>query len=80
MDTGMIGELVKDGLDRLMTAHGASSFAEANLLSRIWRDSEIAGRHALVMPELGKEAHGRLLLGADVLMRSRRPPSGGGSR
>jgi alkylation response protein AidB-like acyl-CoA dehydrogenase len=65
MDTGMIGELVKDGLDRLMTANGASSFAEAGALSRVWRDSEIAGRHALVMPELGKEAYGRLLLGAD---------------
>ncbi|MFC4948420.1 acyl-CoA dehydrogenase family protein [Pseudonocardia sp. GCM10023141] len=65
MDTGVIGELVKDGLDRLMTANGASSFADANVLSRIWRDAEIAGRHALVMPELGKEAYGRLLLGAD---------------
>ena len=54
-----------DGLDKLMTANGASSFAEANVLSRIWRDSEIAGRHALVMPELGKEAYGRVLLGAD---------------
>jgi alkylation response protein AidB-like acyl-CoA dehydrogenase len=65
MDTGMIGELVKDGMDRLMTANGASSFADANVLSRIWRDSEIAGRHALVMPEVGKEAYGRMLLGAD---------------
>lgn len=65
MDTGMIGELVKEGIDRLMTANGASSFADANVLNRIWRDSEIAGRHALVMPELGKEAYGRLLLGAD---------------
>jgi hypothetical protein len=65
MDTGMIGELVKEGIDRLMTANGASSFAHANVLSRIWRDSDIAGRHALVMPELGKEAYGRLLLGAD---------------
>lgn len=65
MDTGIIGELVKDGLDRLMTANGASSFADANVLSRIWRDAEIAGRHALVMPELGKEAYGRMLLGAD---------------
>lgn len=65
MDTGIIGELVKDGIDRLMTANGASSFADANLLNRLWRDSEIAGRHALVMPELGKEAYGRLLLGAD---------------
>lgn len=65
MDTGKIGELVKDGVDKLMTANGASSFADANVLSMIWRDSEIAGRHALVMPELGKEAYGRLLLGAD---------------
>lgn len=67
MDTGVIGELVKDGLDRLMTANGASSFADANVLSRVWRDSEIAGRHALVMPELGKEAYGRMLLGADEM-------------
>jgi hypothetical protein len=48
-----------------MTANGASSFSDANVLSMIWRDSEIAGRHALMMPELGKEAYGRLLLGAD---------------
>ena len=65
MDTGMIAELVKDGMDKLMTANGASSFADANVLSRIWRDAEIAGRHALVMPEVGKEAYGRILLGAD---------------
>lgn len=65
MDTGVIAELVKDGLDRLMTANGASSFADANVLSRIWRDAEIAGRHALVMPDLGKEVYGQLLLGAD---------------
>jgi alkylation response protein AidB-like acyl-CoA dehydrogenase len=65
MDTGVIAELVKDGIDRLMSANGASSFADANVLNRIWRDAEIAGRHALVMPELGKHAYGQLLLGAD---------------
>ena len=65
MDTGIIAELVKDGMDYLMTANGASSFADANVLSRIWKDTEIAGRHALVMPEVGKEAYGRMLLGAD---------------
>lgn len=65
MDTGIIGELVTAGLQKLMTANGASSFSDANVLSRIWRDSEIAARHALVMPELGKEAYGRMLLGAD---------------
>lgn len=64
-DTGLIGELVTTGIQHLMTANGASSFATANTLSRIWRDSEVAARHALVMPALGKEAYGRLLLGTE---------------
>jgi alkylation response protein AidB-like acyl-CoA dehydrogenase len=64
-DTGLIGELVTGGIQHLMTANGASSFALGNTLSRIWRDAEVAARHALVMPGLGKEAYGRLLLGTD---------------
>jgi alkylation response protein AidB-like acyl-CoA dehydrogenase len=64
-DTGLIGELVTNGLRQLMTANGASSFATGNTLSRIWCDSEVASRHALVMPGLGKEAYGRMLLGTD---------------
>jgi alkylation response protein AidB-like acyl-CoA dehydrogenase len=66
-DTGVIAELVKDGIDSLMTANGAGSFADANVLSRIWRDAEIAGRHAYVSPEVGKEVYGKLLLGDDDL-------------
>jgi hypothetical protein len=31
----------------------------------VWRDAEVAARHALVMPEIGKQAYGQLLLGAD---------------
>jgi len=64
-DTGVIAELVKEGIDLLLTANGAGSFAEANVLSRIWRDAEIAARHAYVTPEVGKEVYGRVLLGAD---------------
>jgi alkylation response protein AidB-like acyl-CoA dehydrogenase len=64
-DTGIIGELVQTGINRLMTVNGASSFADANVLSRVWRDAEVAARHALVMPEIGKEAYGRLLLGTE---------------
>ncbi len=64
-DTGIVAELVKDGIDLLLTANGAGSFADANDLSRIWRDAEIAGRHAYVSPEVGKEVYGRVLLGAD---------------
>jgi alkylation response protein AidB-like acyl-CoA dehydrogenase len=64
-NTGIIAELVKDGIGGLMTANGAGSFADGNVLNRIWRDAEIAGRHAYVSPEVGKEVFGRVLLGAD---------------
>jgi alkylation response protein AidB-like acyl-CoA dehydrogenase len=62
-DTGVVAELVTGAIDTLLTANGAGSFAEVNVLNRIWRDSEAAARHALVTPEIGKEAYGRLLLG-----------------
>lgn len=62
-DTGVVAELVKEEIDLLLTANGAGSFADANVLNRVWRDSEAAGRHALVTPEIGREAYGRLLLG-----------------
>lgn len=66
-DTGVVAELVKDGIDALLTANGAGSFADANTMSRIWQDAEIAGRHAYVTPEVGKEVYGKLLLGDDDL-------------
>lgn len=66
-DTGIIAELVKDGIDALLTANGAGSFADVNTLNRIWRDAEIAGRHAYVSPEVGKEVYGKILLGNDDL-------------
>jgi alkylation response protein AidB-like acyl-CoA dehydrogenase len=64
-DTGVVHELVNDGINTLLTANGAGSFAEANVLSRIWRDTEIAGRHSLVSTELGREVYGQVLLGTD---------------
>jgi alkylation response protein AidB-like acyl-CoA dehydrogenase len=64
-DTGTIAELVTAGIDELLSVNGAGSFAKANVLSRIWRDSAIAARHAMVIPDVGRELYGRLLLGAD---------------
>ncbi|XPP27165.1 MAG: acyl-CoA dehydrogenase family protein [Leucobacter sp.] len=64
-DTGVVAELVNEGINTLMTANGAGSFAEANILSRIWRDAEIAGRHCFVSAELGREVDGQVLLGTD---------------
>lgn len=63
--TGLVAELTREAIDLLLTANGAGSFATANVLQRVWRDSETAGRHALVTPEIGYEAYGRLLLGND---------------
>lgn len=64
-DTGVVAELIREEIDLLLTANGAGSFADANVLSRIWRDAETAGRHALVTTDIGREAYGRLLLGND---------------
>ncbi|MBY6685616.1 acyl-CoA dehydrogenase family protein [Rhodococcus sp. BP-149] len=61
-DTGVVAELINEEIDYLLTANGAGSFADANVLGRIWRDSETAARHALVTPEIGREAYGRQLL------------------
>jgi hypothetical protein len=44
-------------------AHGAGSFAEVNPLQRIWRDSAVAARHAIVSPAINYEIYGKALLG-----------------
>ncbi|WP_327098168.1 acyl-CoA dehydrogenase family protein [Nocardia vinacea] len=62
-DTGVVAELCTQAIDLLMSANGSGSFAEANVLSRIWRDSSIAARHAYVSTDIGREAYGRVLLG-----------------
>lgn len=62
-DTGLVAELVNEQMRFLMTANGAGAFADANVLSTIWKDSETASRHALVTTEIGREAYGRILLG-----------------
>jgi alkylation response protein AidB-like acyl-CoA dehydrogenase len=45
--------------------HGASTFADASPLQRMWRDSEVASRHAVVHPEISAEIYGRALLGIE---------------
>jgi 3-hydroxy-9,10-secoandrosta-1,3,5(10)-triene-9,17-dione monooxygenase len=63
MDTGYVAQHVRDAIDILMSAHGASSFAEVSPMQRIWRDSETASRHAVVSPEISAEVYGRALCG-----------------
>ena len=63
MDTGAAIENAREAIRVLVSAHGASSFAETSPLQRIWRDSEVASRHAVISPAISTEVYGRALLG-----------------
>ncbi|GAB3148313.1 acyl-CoA dehydrogenase family protein [Amycolatopsis stemonae] len=64
-DTGWAVENITRAIDILLSAHGAGSFAEVNPLQRIWRDSAVAARHAIVLPAVNYEVYGKALLGRD---------------
>ena len=62
-DTGWALQHVTKAIDLLLYAHGAGSFAQANPLQRIWRDSAVAARHAVTLPAVNLEIYGKALLG-----------------
>lgn len=62
-DTGWAVEQAREAIRILVSAHGASSFAEVNPMQRIWRDSETASRHAVVNPSISAELYGQSMLG-----------------
>jgi alkylation response protein AidB-like acyl-CoA dehydrogenase len=64
-DTAYTADTVRAAIDRLVSAHGASSFADASTMQRIWRDSNVAGRHAVVSPTVSYEVFGQALLHVD---------------
>jgi alkylation response protein AidB-like acyl-CoA dehydrogenase len=64
-DTGWAIQHITQAIDTLLFAHGAGSFAEVNPLQRIWRDSAVAARHAVILPAVGYEVYGKALLGRD---------------
>ncbi|MFI9542841.1 acyl-CoA dehydrogenase family protein [Streptomyces sp. NPDC052016] len=59
---GYAAQQVLNAINTLLNVHGASSFAEANPLQRIWRDANVAARHAGLVPTVGYEAYGKMLL------------------
>jgi alkylation response protein AidB-like acyl-CoA dehydrogenase len=63
MDTGVSVAYAREAIRILVSAHGASSFADSSPLQRIWRDSEVASRHAVVSPDISAEVYGKSLLG-----------------
>lgn len=64
-DTGWAVDNIARAINILLSAHGAGSFADVNPLQRIWRDSSVAARHAVVLPMIGYEIYGKALLGRE---------------
>jgi 3-hydroxy-9,10-secoandrosta-1,3,5(10)-triene-9,17-dione monooxygenase len=62
-DTGWAIRRAREAIDIVISANGASSFAEASPLQRLWRDANTAGRHAVVLPAVNQEVYGKALLG-----------------
>ncbi|MBF6224228.1 acyl-CoA dehydrogenase family protein [Nocardia abscessus] len=54
---------INEALTILLDAHGSGAFAEVNAMQRIWRDSNIAARHAVTLPHVSMETYGKALLG-----------------
>jgi len=69
MDTGQAGKLAREAINRLLSVNGAGSFALTNQLQRIWRDSEVASRHAFVLPEMASLIYGRVLFGVEEIVQ-----------
>lgn len=64
-DTGYVVEKITQAIDKLMFAHGSAGFADSSPLQRIWRDAAVASRHAVVLPPVGYELYGKMLLGVE---------------
>ena len=64
-DAGLAVQSVVSAIGVLLSAHGAASFAEAHPLQRIWRDANVAMRHAMALPAVNVEIYGKSLLGVE---------------
>jgi len=62
-DTGWAATKAREAIEAAISANGASSFAEVNPLQRLWRDSNTAARHAVVIALVNEEIYGKALLG-----------------
>ncbi|MDQ6840796.1 MAG: oxidoreductase [Actinomycetota bacterium] len=62
-DTAYAITQIRAAIDSLLSAHGASSFADISPLQRIWRDCNTAARHAVADPLVNQEVYGKALLG-----------------
>ncbi len=69
-DVAQAANLATVALDELMWLHGAGSFAESSPLQQFWRDGNIAARHAMLNPHIGRELYGGAFFGLDLIVPS----------
>jgi len=62
-ECGYITQTVREAVDQLMSIAGAGAFAEASPVQRLWRDINVATRHAVDASEICFELYGRAMLG-----------------
>jgi alkylation response protein AidB-like acyl-CoA dehydrogenase len=60
---GHAAELLRTATESLVSAAGASCFAESNPIQRFWRDLSVASRHAFLAASPSYETYGRALAG-----------------
>ncbi|WP_236949438.1 acyl-CoA dehydrogenase family protein [Mycolicibacterium goodii] len=60
---GYAAQQVLEAIQTLLSVHGSGSFAESNPMQRIWRDANVAARHAGLNTAIGLEVFGKSLLG-----------------
>lgn len=65
MDGAYASQQVKQAVDLLVSAHGTSAFADFSPLQRIFRDVNVASRHAGTGIRIPQELYGKTLLGLD---------------
>ncbi len=64
-DSGHASENLRQAVGTLMSIAGASAFAESSRLQSLWRDINVASRHAFVNTKPLYETYGRALLGVE---------------
>ena len=64
-ESGYAAKLVREAVDALVSVAGASSFAESNPIQRMWRDANVATRHAMLATAPDLEMYSRALLGVE---------------
>ena len=62
---GAGGEVLREAVDMLVSAHGTSSLADSNRMQRLWHDAHVASHHAITEWQVNLEIYGKALLGVE---------------